>query len=158
LSAACTRRFNIGRVGQRLIAKRSADADHKRDDCCLKVHWHRLPHTQPTTAAAFRFRTERDEHVSIAFEDITCIRIVDVLIQNVASRVLATPSEKLSDEEIERLVRWACSDEDRHLLATTSFIENVCTGIRRGELRFLWLDPSVGAQAVVVSRLLSIEG
>jgi hypothetical protein len=112
----------------------------------------------PRYAAAFRFRTERGEHVSITFEDIKCIRIVDVLIQNVVSRVLATPSERLSEEEIERLVRWACSDEDRHVLATASFIENVCAAIHQGELRFLWLDPSVGAQAVVVSRLLSIEG
>ena len=112
----------------------------------------------PKHSAAFRFRTERSELVGIRFEDIKCIRVVDVLIQNVVSRVIVTPSASLPEDEIERLVRWACSDEDRHLLATTSFIENVCAAIHRGDLRFLWLDPSVGAQAVVVSRLLSIEG
>jgi hypothetical protein len=94
---------------------------------------------------------------AIVAEGIHTVRLSEIRIQNVASRVLLTPSDDFRDAEVRQVIMWTLTDQHKALLAPASVIDVIQTKVFGGALRLLWLDPSVGAELGVICERVQIE-
>ena len=93
----------------------------------------------------------------LKFYDVIALRIVDLIQQNVVSQAFLSSSGDLSDEYLIKSIKWACSLSDSSEFINDSQAKAWIERIKRGELSLFVIEPSWGAELVVVFGKLDKE-
>jgi hypothetical protein len=96
------------------------------------------------------FRRLGDVVHRLTFHGVVGFRVVDLVQQNVVSRILLSSNGALTDHQLYAWIKWANT-----LAESESFIQQVEADdlvgkIKAGTLSLLVLDPSWGAELVVI--------
>jgi hypothetical protein len=81
---------------------------------------------------------------------VTHFRLGEMGLQNVTSRLLISSEREFQPDDIRNHINWACSRDGREHFMTDSRAAYFRTTIRHREWTLLVLEPSVGAEVVVV--------
>jgi hypothetical protein len=85
-------------------------------------------------------------------DGVTHFRLGEMDLQNVTSRLLISSEREFQPDDIRDHLNWACSRDGREHLMTDSRAVHFRTRIRHRELTLLVLEPSIGAEVVVVCK------
>lgn len=93
---------------------------------------------------------------SIVFCSVKAVRIIDFVMQNVVSRVKNISQNSLSDKEIMGLVTRANSFSDFDVEMNDADMLNWLNKIRGGEWGIFVVEPSRGADVIVISEKIEL--
>jgi len=87
-------------------------------------------------------------------QGVELFRVSDYIKQNVISRVIVTPTDKLQSDDVKRAIIWGSSLSDTSLLIRDDAVEEYVARIYREELHLVLLEPSWGAEVVIVCKTI----
>jgi hypothetical protein len=87
----------------------------------------------------------------IEFQEVISFRIVDFVEQNVISRIYLSSESTLSDEHLLSRLKWLYSRSDADCFADDKYLTNLIADIRCGHKLLFALEPSAGAEMVVLA-------
>jgi hypothetical protein len=96
------------------------------------------------------FRAADQSTHRILFYRVLTLRIDNLQLQNVVSRVLVSDAGAGFGDDLERVVRWTCSGSADALLISEQNLRRHVARVRAGELRLLHVEPSWGAEIGVI--------
>jgi hypothetical protein len=82
--------------------------------------------------------------------EISVFRLGDMGLQNVTSRLLISSEKEFKPDDIRERINWAASRDDWEYAMTDEQAIHFATEIRLRKLTLLVLEPSIGAEVVVV--------
>lgn len=98
------------------------------------------------------FQLVTGELAVVRCDGVTHFRLGEMGLQNVTSRLLISSEHEFQPDDIRDHINWACSRDGREHLMTDSRAEHFRATIQHGEVTLLVLEPSVGAEVVVVCK------
>lgn len=96
------------------------------------------------------------EEKRLCFYDVELFRVSDYIKQNVVNRIIVTPTDQLERPDVKRAIIWGSSLSDTSSLIRDDSIEEYVNKIIGEELHLVLLEPSWGAEAVVVCKSFQI--
>jgi hypothetical protein len=103
-----------------------------------------------------RFKFD-DTTRSVEANAVSHFRVTDLISQNVVSRIITSKSSKLSPEGIRGYIGWVTSLSDGASFADDHQIDEIAQRISQGELILLAIDPSWGAEVVIIAQSFSVS-
>ncbi|MGT2476490.1 hypothetical protein [Paraburkholderia terrae] len=88
---------------------------------------------------------------AISCEGVRAMRATDIVRQNVVSRILLSTWHRFLDREVVKKVNWANSLDDTSIQLDSSAMTQYEKNIASGVWNLLVVEPSCGAEIVVVS-------
>lgn len=107
-------------------------------------------YSRANASILLNFELVNGDSVQLLFSGVEAFRINDFGLQNVVSRILASPSYAFSINQINEYVSWAHSKHDYKASFSDQEIRDIGTAVERGELTLFVLEPSVGAEIVIL--------
>lgn len=101
-------------------------------------------------SALLNFQRASGESARLVFTGVRALRIVDYGLQNVASRFLTSPTYVFSTDEIKAYVSWAHSKHDYNAAVSDDEVKEIEIAVAHGRLTLFVLEPSVGAEIVIL--------
>jgi hypothetical protein len=86
----------------------------------------------------------------LTFYGVVGFRIVDLIQQNVVSRIVLSGDRSLSDDDVYKWVKWVNTIAGSEVFIQKAEADNLVTRIKAGNLSLLVLEPSWGAELAVV--------
>jgi hypothetical protein len=86
----------------------------------------------------------------VSCEGVSAFRLGEMGLQNVASRLLISSEREIQPGDMRERINWAASRDDWEYAMTDEQAAHFITEIRQGNLTLLVLEPSIGAELVVV--------
>lgn len=96
--------------------------------------------------------------IKLMFSGIRAFRASDFGLQNVVSRALLSTSHRFSTNEIRDYVQWAHSQHDYKASLVDQNVAEIDAAISRDELVLFVIEPSVGAEIVVLCEKIQVVG
>ncbi|UVA79140.1 hypothetical protein [Pandoraea commovens] len=96
-------------------------------------------------------------HAYLAIKKIRFVRITDFVMQNVISEIRISKYENFSEEELKRLVNWSNSFSDVEIELTPDSMRKFMEDISNGRLQVLAIEPSRGAEAVIIAEKIFVS-
>lgn len=87
----------------------------------------------------------------LEIKKIRFARINDFVMQNVVSEIRISKFYKFSEDELKELVNWSNSFSDVEIELTPDSMRKCLEDISNGRLQVLVIEPSRGAEAVIVA-------
>jgi hypothetical protein len=104
------------------------------------------------------FELVNGDSAQLLFSGVQALRINDYGLQNVVSRLLISPSYTFSIAEINEYISWAHSKHDYKASFSDEEVREMRTFVERGRLALFVLEPSVGAEIVILcERALEVK-
>ena len=97
------------------------------------------------------------KQITIKMEGVSHFRAVDLIMQNVISRVLASEIDTMTSEYARRRISWVTSLSDGASFADDEGISAIEHRISAGEMVLLVFEPSWGAEMVVIAKSYSVD-
>lgn len=94
----------------------------------------------------------------LEFLGVVSFRLSDFVVQNVVSRVRATPWHSFADGRLEELMVWSNSFSDATIRLPSESMERALRAIEEGRLTVVMIEPSRGAEAVIIAEGVFAEG
>lgn len=91
-----------------------------------------------------------DSEMTLTLRGVKTVRVVDLISQNVISRVLHSGSMNFDISDLEKMVVWANSLSDGTCLISQDSVSDYVSEIKNGMLRLLAIEPSWGAEMVCI--------
>ncbi len=91
-----------------------------------------------------------DSEVTLTLRGVKAVRVVDLISQNVISRVLHSESMNFHISDLEKMVVWANSLSDGTCLISQDSVSHYVSEIQNGALRLLAIEPSWGAELICI--------
>jgi hypothetical protein len=91
----------------------------------------------------------------VSCEEVSVFRLGEMGLQNVASRLLISSEREMQPGEIRERINWAASRDSWEYAMTDEQAAHFTTEIRQRNLTLLVLEPSIGAELVIVC--MSVE-
>jgi hypothetical protein len=88
---------------------------------------------------------------------VELFRFSDYIYQNIISRLLCTPIDRQDEAEIKKSVIRASSLSDTSSLIRSDAIDKYVSRITNQELHLLILEPSWGAEGIIVCKSCQVE-
>jgi hypothetical protein len=104
-----------------------------------------------------RFASGSSATKTIGLSGVSHFRAVDLITQNVVSRIIVSSLDKLSSEDSRRWIGWVTSLSDNASFATDQQILDIEQRISQGELTLLVIEPSWGAEIVIIAKSYSVN-
>jgi hypothetical protein len=82
-------------------------------------------------------------------EGVRNIKCSTLLLQNVVSRLLVVPALGLKVEEVQRIIAWSFTLDNRLAISPETLATNAAN-VMAGELQLFYVDPSWGAELAVL--------
>lgn len=96
-------------------------------------------------------------HACLSIKKIRFARITDFVMQNVVSEIRISKFENFSEEELKGLVNWSNSFSDVEIELTPDSMRKCLEDISNGRLQVLAIEPSRGAEAVIVAERIFVS-
>jgi hypothetical protein len=93
----------------------------------------------------------------IEFQKVKSFRIVDFVEQNVISRIYLSSESTISGEYLLSRLKWLYSRSDVDCVYGDKYLENIITDIRCEHKIFFALEPSAGAEMVVLAGAVRVS-
>ncbi|AJC15123.1 hypothetical protein NA29_02000 [Pandoraea sputorum] len=93
----------------------------------------------------------------LEFLGVVSFRLSDFVVQNVVCRVRATPWHTFEDGRLGELIVWSNSFSDATIRPSSESLERTLRAIKEGRLTVAVIEPSRGAEAVVVAEGVFLE-
>jgi hypothetical protein len=106
---------------------------------------------------ALRFILPNRHIKIIRLEGVSHLRANDIVSQNVVSRVLVSSNNKFSADEISHWTKWVTTLTDTSSFATEDQLAMIQEQISQSQYFLLVLEPSWGAEIVVIAKSYSIS-
>lgn len=103
-----------------------------------------------------RFALDGAATKTIRLSGVSYFRAVDLITQNVVSRIIAPSLDNLWSEDIRRWIGWVTSLSDNASFATAQQILDIERRISQGEITLLVVEPSWGAEIVIIAKSYSV--
>lgn len=101
------------------------------------------------------FSGPSSEQVQIAFQDVVTFRITDMQPQNVVFRIQVVRSAgKLEEQDISR-IRWLVCQGQDEMLINEQQLDSLVKAVETGELTYVYVEPSWGAEIGVLAGALT---
>jgi hypothetical protein len=98
--------------------------------------------------AELRFERIDGTTATITLNGLVDFRLVDLVRQNVVSRLMIHDATSFSAQDIRSAITWAQNLSDTQIVPSEEHLENVIESVRQGDLSVLILEPSAGAELV----------
>ncbi|HVI89185.1 MAG TPA: hypothetical protein VM659_12830 [Dongiaceae bacterium] len=98
--------------------------------------------------AQLRFKRADRPAATVTLHGLQDFRIVDLIPQNVVSRLMIHTETAFLEDEIRTAITWARNLSDTQLVPDERQLQEVIEKVRRGTLSVLILEPSYGAELV----------
>lgn len=132
-------------------APKAASWQRLHDSELVHIHIDRI---EKKLLLGFKF-FHNNEIRRFLFAGVELFRAVDLIKQNVVSRIVTAPGSGLSREEIANWIRWAASLTDTELLIKDDAVYDYVNRIESDELKLFVLEPSWGSELAIVCRCVS---
>jgi hypothetical protein len=109
---------------------------YARDERCLKLD----------------FQLVSGELAMVRCEEISVFRLGEMGLQNVTSRLLISSEKEFKPDDIREHINWAASRDGWEYTMTDEQAVHFATEIQLRKLTVLVLEPSIGAELVVVCK------
>jgi hypothetical protein len=104
---------------------------------------------------SLRFKRADGTLCTLRFTGVRQLRINGMFRQNVASRVLLTPSKRFDAAYVQENLEWLYTFDNGR--PDAAMVEAGAAGIANGTLILFYVDPSIGAEIAVLSAGVTIE-
>ncbi len=101
------------------------------------------------------FRLVNGEDRELLFRGVHSLRATDFVEQNVVSRVLLSSNHLFSAEDLTNRVQWANRLSDTRPFMSDEPLQRCVDRLQRGELTLFVLEPSWGAELVILSESIT---
>lgn len=107
-------------------------------------------YSRVNASALLNFECVSGDSARLLFSGVKALRINDYGLQNVVSRLLVSPSYAFSTNEVHEYVSWAHSKHDYKAPFSDEEARDIEIAIEHGRLMLFVLEPSVGAEIVIL--------
>jgi hypothetical protein len=98
------------------------------------------------------FQLVSGEYAVVRCEKVSVFRLGEMGLQNVTSRLLISSEREFQPEDIRERINWAASRDSWKYAMTDEQAAHFISEIRQQHLTVLELEPSIGAELVVVCK------
>ncbi|SOE95911.1 hypothetical protein SAMN05414139_08830 [Burkholderia sp. D7] len=98
------------------------------------------------------FQLVNSDLAVVRCDGVTHFKLGEMGLQNVTSRLLISSEREFHPDEIRDHINWACSRDGHEHAMTDSRAAYFRTSIRHRQVALLVLEPSIGAELVVVCK------
>ncbi|SOE94171.1 hypothetical protein SAMN05414139_06982 [Burkholderia sp. D7] len=98
------------------------------------------------------FQLVSGELAAVHCEDVSVFRLGEMGLQNVTSRLLISSEREFQPDDIREHINWAASRDGWEYAMTDEQAANFIAKIQQRQLIVLVLEPSIGAELVVVCK------
>ncbi|CAN7691998.1 hypothetical protein [Caballeronia sp. LjRoot31] len=113
-----------------------------------------LQYTRAERRLTLDFQLVTGELAVVCCEEVSVFRLGEMGLQNVTSRLLISSEREFQPNDIRERINWAASREGWEYTMTDEQAEHFIIEIRQQKLTVLVLEPSIGAELVVVCKSL----
>jgi len=106
---------------------------------------------------ALRFSLADRSFRTLNFSGVTSFRTIDVIMQNVTSRLLISSEHEFGKDDLLRWIRWLTSLSDTESFCTSEQILDIQRKIERGDRLLVVLEPSWGAEIALLARSYTLS-
>ena len=114
-----------------------------------------LSYTRDTQHLVLNFQLVNGGLAVIRCDGVTHFKLGEMSLQNVTSRLLLSSEREFHPDEIRSHINWACSRDGHEHAMTDARATHFVTEIRERRLTVLVLEPSIGAELVVVCKAVA---
>jgi hypothetical protein len=103
------------------------------------------------------FETDKTKKVHLNFLNVEQIRVVDFWLENIVSRAQIFEGPDFERATVLGHIEWVLSSTNSKPFLVTEKIQAICTDIELDRHKLFHLDPSVGAEAVIIYEQLQVD-
>lgn len=111
-----------------------------------------LQYTRDERSLTLNFQLVNGEFTIVCCEEVSVFRLGEMGVQNVTSRLLISSEREFQPNDIRERINWAASRDGWEYTMTDEQAGHFITEIRQQRLTVLVLEPSIGAELVVVCK------
>jgi len=100
------------------------------------------------------FQLVSGEFAVVRCEEVFVFRLGEMGLQNVTSRLLISSEREFQPDDIRERINWAASGDSWKYAMTDERAAHFISEVRQQHLTVLDLEPSIGAELVVVCKLV----
>ncbi|MGX6998970.1 hypothetical protein [Caballeronia sp. KNU42] len=109
-----------------------------------------LNFARDTQTLMLSFQLVSGDLAVVRCEGVTHFRLGEMGLQNVLSRLLISSEREFQPDDIRKNINWACSRDGYEHAMTDARAAYFLSGIQHRQFAILVLEPSIGAELVVV--------
>ena len=106
---------------------------------------------------ALYFHFESKDDCSLRCQQVKAFRCEDLNLQNVVSKIRFSSKDYFTDDELEYRIKWATSTSDTKSWLSEDVKEKWIEKIKTGDLALIYVEPSAGAQIVIICAQFSVK-
>jgi hypothetical protein len=114
-----------------------------------------LSYTRDRQHLVLNFQLVNGDLAVVRCDGVTHFKLGEMSLQNVTSRLLLSSEREIHPDEIRSHINWACSRDGHEHAMTDARATHFVTEIRERRLTVLVLEPSIGAELVVVCKAVA---
>jgi hypothetical protein len=108
-------------------------------------------------SVTLKFASPQGQHSLFRMEGLFHFRAIDILIQNVVSRVRVSANGDLDSDEIAGWIRWVTGFSDSPSFLTEDQLTTLKEQILQHERCLIVIEPSCGAELAAIARSYSVS-
>lgn len=96
-------------------------------------------------------------HIMVA-TDLVLLRVVDMQVHNIVSRVVDSRSGMMSAEDVGRIINWCSSADGAPSFLSEQYSSAYVTDVMEGRKSLIYVEPSQGAEIAFLAGAVCIKG